>query len=503
MKMRGGIARWSREGVSLTGYAAGVSLWTMGAFNIPFFHYVLSATDITGGTRWVLIASLVLVLLLIHFLLIDLLVATTRMVGRVLLAVLNGLSALCTYFVVRYHALMDGTMMANVLHTRMSEADGFLTGPLLGWMIVLGLLPAIVIIAYPVRYERRLSTASVLSVLAALVVLIAANLPQTRWFGRHDAVLGGLIMPWSYIVNTGRVIAQEQAAQRQETPLPDATIQDETPSSVVLVIGESSRRANWQLYGYPRPTNPHLSLIPDLQVYRARAAATYTTAGLRAILSAFPSHTLYEILPNYLYRQGVDVVWRTSNWGEPPVHIPAYHTRQQLAEEWGIRPPLYDEILFRGIDTLISACPSKRQLIVLHTSTSHGPDYHNQYPPDYAWGDANDIVDAYDNTIRYTDSLLAELIDRLRLLAREESFVRRLAIIYISDHGESLGEKGCYMHGLPLAIAPPEQVEIPMVVWTSDGRRVWMDENENEDEVEQYAVFGMVVRLLGMRGIGE
>ena len=80
---------------------------------------------------------------------------------------------------------------------------------------------------------------------------------------------------------------------------------------MVLVIGESARKANFQFYGYERNTNPRLAKQEGLKVFQATACATYTTAGTKAILEPQNSDDLYEMLPNYAFRTGVDVSWRT------------------------------------------------------------------------------------------------------------------------------------------------------------------------------------------------
>lgn len=119
-------------------------------------------------------------------------------------------------------------------------------------------------------------------------------------------------------------------SNEKEILLPDAVVADRQKSVVVLVIGESARRANFSLYGYSKNTNPLLSKVPNLYHFDANSFATYTTAGVKSILEHTDPDKLYEILPNYLYRNDVDVVWRTSNWGEPPVHIKTYQKTEAL-----------------------------------------------------------------------------------------------------------------------------------------------------------------------------
>jgi lipid A ethanolaminephosphotransferase len=276
----------------------------------------------------------------------------------------------------------------------------------------------------------------------------------------------------------------------------------EEPTAVVLVIGESGRRANFELYGYPRPTNPLLAHRTDIHALPANACATYTTAAVRAMMQPTPSGTLVEALPNYLYRHGVDVVWRTNNWGEPPVHIEEYVTMDELKKQFPEADDGHEGALFAGIKQRIESSKAERVFIVLHTNTSHGAQYTAQYPEQFEVftpvahnveeGVKNipGLTNAYDNTIVYTDWLLNNLIDSLAAIPG-----RRTAMIYMSDHGESLGENGLFMHGVPMVTAPKEQYEIPLIVWLNGD---WRELRETEEPANSYAIYHSVLDLLGI-----
>jgi lipid A ethanolaminephosphotransferase len=281
---------------------------------------------------------------------------------------------------------------------------------------------------------------------------------------------------------------------------------DNEKAVVVLVIGESARKANFQLYGYDRNTNPLLSKQEGLKVYQATSCATYTTAGAKAILEPKNSDDLYELLPNYAFRMGVDVSWRTSNWGEPPIHVDEYITNEELGERYPDENQYYDGILLRGLRERIESSSKNKVLIVLHTSTSHGPKYADKYPKEFEAyqpvarnveeGEKNIglLVNAYDNTILYTDFLLDSLINTLRTMTDWKS-----AMIFISDHGESLGENKMFMHGLPMKLAPKVQYEIPFLVWTSNDYRTYKKEDELPAVLEQHYIFHSVLNLLSIQ----
>ena len=253
---------------------------------------------------------------------------------------------------------------------------------------------------------------------------------------------------------------------------------DNEKSVMVLVIGESGRNANFSLYGYERNTNPLLSKTPNVVHFPATSCATYTTAGVKCILEHKNTSDLYEILPNYLNRNDVEVIWRTTNWGEPPVHIDKYLKAEQLKPDCKGEDCDYDGVLLTGLKEQILASKKNKILIVLHTSTSHGPLYNQKYPAKFetfkpvctsvelAKCSPQELINSYDNTIIYTDYLLHRVIEDLKTLTDYKS-----AMLYVSDHGESLGEKNLYMHGIPMSVAPKEQYEIPFIIWTSDNSK--------------------------------
>jgi lipid A ethanolaminephosphotransferase len=308
------------------------------------------------------------------------------------------------------------------------------------------------------------------------------------------------------------MISSQHDEQAEEIKLPDGRITDNEKAVVVLVIGESARKANFQLYGYQRETNPLLSKQEGLKVYQANSCATYTTAGSKAILEPVNSDDLYELLPNYAFRTGADVAWRTSNWGEPPIHIDEYLTDTELAGQYPNENKDYDGILFAGIRERIESSKKNKVLIVLHTSTSHGPKYADKYPKEFEVfkpvaknveeGEKNIglLVNAYDNTIRYTDFLLDSLINTLRAMTEWHS-----AMIFISDHGESLGENKMFMHGLPMRLAPKVQYEIPFLVWTSERFRDYKTTSSDKEKgelpevLEQHYIFHSVLNLLSIQ----
>lgn len=495
-----------RKRISLFWFSCIVSVATLLFYNLPFFNYVANnANESTGGLIF-LIASLVVIMLAVNFMMTYLCMFLFRFVGRILLAIMGIINAVAVYFILTYNIIIDEVTIGNVFNTRYSEASGFFSWSLWGFML-LALLPALWCLLQPVVIGKAKKMGVYCgSSLGIILVFALLNYNQMLFVSQHDTELGGLLQPWSYLVNSIRVANIKNNKQAEEIKLPDGKITDNEKAVVVLVIGESARKANFQLYGYKRNTNPLLSKQQGLKVYPTNSCATYTTAGTKAILEPKSSDDLYELLPNYAFRTGADVSWRTFNWGEPPIHIDEYLTDKDLSEQYPDVDRNYDCILFAGLRQRIEQSAKNKVLIILHTSTSHGPKYADKYPKEFevfkpvannveeAEKNVSMLVNAYDNTIVYTDYLLNGLINTLRDMKDW-----RTAMIFISDHGESLGENKMFMHGLPMKLAPKTQYEIPFLVWTSDGYREYKSSSELPAVLEQHFVFHSVLNLLSIQ----
>ena len=473
-------------------------------FHYPFFKFVFNNVDYKSFTGVSIIVSLVIAMLVANAFALFLIFFFSRLVGKILLVLFFIINAVAVYFINTYSVIIDESMIGNVLNTNYSESSSFFSIKLVLYVVFLGILPSIFIIkAKIITVTVKKFLVSISLTLLFLLTLAFANASNWLWIDKNSKTLGGLAMPWSYAVNIPLFYIHQFKKNEKEILLPDATIKDNQKSVVILVIGESARSENFSLYGYPKNTNPLLSKTPNVSHFNATSDATYTTAGVKSIVEHENTDELYEILPNYLYRNNVDVIWRTTNWGEPPVHIKNYQNREALMPNCKGDDCDYDGILLSGLKEQILASKKNKILIVLHTSTSHGPTYSKKYPAQFEifkpvcnsveLGNCShtELVNAYDNTIVYTDYLLANVIEDLKQLQEYKS-----AMIFVSDHGESLGENNLYMHGLPRSIAPKQQYEIPFIVWTSDNSARQMKPNKI---LTQNYVFHSVLNFLNIQ----
>jgi lipid A ethanolaminephosphotransferase len=485
-------------------------------YHVPLVTFAAGSLGLSTATGNLTLATLLVIILSESVVLLALLaLVSIRLLKPCCMLIAMG-NAIAVYFVVSYHVVLDETMMGNVLNTNFAEASEYLHPTLAVYALALGILPCWVLARLHIRSTPRLHIAGV--ALGCLLITVIWCLLASRswlWFDQNSKRVGGMIMPSSYVINAGRYLAPRLIASDVPALLPPATFSSDEKTVVILVIGEAARAKNFQLYGYNRPTNPLLSKANVVALANATACATYTTAAVQCILSnvdsGSPFSKRYEPLPSYLQRNGVDVIWRTRNWGEPPIKVETYQTAGDLSAECTGARCAYDEILLSGLERRIKASSSQRIFVVLHQSGSHGPAYYAKYPAEFEYFKPvcksvelgkcshDELVNAYDNTILYEDYFLFRVVGILMQLQDAATL-----LIFVSDHGESLGEYGMYLHGIPYAIAPDVQKDIPFIIWMSDEfmrrKAVQRVRLESQGNHGQRDIFHTVMGAFSMHG---
>ena len=445
------------------------------------FGAAASTLDLADGSAWLALSTLFVLQLALTLLLLSLVALVSVRLAKAVGMLLFVVNAAALYFIHTYGVLIDKTMVGNVFNTDPAEAWGLFHVKLLLYVAVLGVLPALAIAATRVRRPGIVKQlAFTLSVAVAGAGWLYANSASWLWIDKHASRLGSLVLPWSYVINAARYQSALANASREQVPLPAATHVDDSDVIVVLVIGESARAKNFSLYGYGRSTNPELAAAGAVPLANTTSCATYTTESLQCMLSSLGSKTPFsdshEPLPSYVQRNGVDVTWRANNSGEPRMKVGRFEIAPAIRKTCtGDCSRLqYDDVLLYGLDAQLREAGSRKKLFVLHQTGSHGPQYFNRYPPRFetftpvcrtveqSKCTTQELVNAYDNTIRYTDHFLASVVALLKAQGTPA------VMLYVSDHGESLGEHGLYLHGTPMALAPDEQKDVPFIVWMSD-----------------------------------
>ncbi|NVK32436.1 MAG: sulfatase-like hydrolase/transferase [Gammaproteobacteria bacterium] len=426
------------------------------------------------------------------------------------LFVLNGVAM---HFMVRYGVVIDLAMVGNVFNTRVSEASVYLGFTFFFDVAFFGVLPAWLIAMQKIIFPRFLFRL-LIAPFSTFVFLVWAFVTSSTWpwIGEHSKQLGGLILPWNYVGNTWMHVSNSIDVKPVEL-LPDGDFgKSSIPNLLtILVIGESARSANFRQYGYERDTQPYTIEKGFVPLPSPRSCTTYTSGSLECILSHMgnkrSSFINYEPLQNYLSRMGVHVTWRTNNWGEPKSIVDLYQTRSEIVSECESYNcgDIYEDMgLLHGLEVLLEKNGARRDFVVLHQTGSHGSNYFEKYPDSFEvfspvcrsiqldLCSRQSLLNSYDNTIAYTDYFLFKLSELV-----ESKPNRPTLILYVSDHGESLGESGLYLHGTPNVMAPDVQRNIPFLVWTNEAfqsaKRIKSKWLRPEAEVNQNLVFHSVV----------
>jgi len=451
-----------------------VTLANMIIYHIPLYSFLTNNLNyLSIGGIATFITALV-ALFAITFLILSLVTIIVPPLIKPFCMILALTNSIAVYFVVTYHVILGKNMMGNAFNTRATEAMDLFHPMLLVYIFFLGVIPSFLLLKMRMNKVRRLRLLlHTLGILLVTLVIAYLNSASWLWFDKHAKHLGGIVMPWSYTINAIRYQGAQSNAPAKL--LPKAVFNNNQKMLVVLVIGESARSHNFSLYGYNRATNPLLEKDGVVALKQTQSSSTYTTASVASILSHNGSHGVYEPLPSYLKRHGADVIWRTSNWGQPHIDVNSFQTEGELVGQCEGKGCSYDEVLLTGLKTRIQSSDKQKIFVTLHTKGSHGPSYYMKYPKKFevftpvcksvelSNCSNQELINAYDNAILYTDYFLDKTIKLLKQLKDIPTL-----FIYISDHGESLGEYGLYLHGTPFSIAPEVQKNIPFIIWTSD-----------------------------------
>ncbi len=410
---------------------------------------------------------------------------------RVMLSLMLLVSAVTSWFMDTYGVGIDSEMLRNAIQTNPAEARDFLGWPLLWrvlWQAGLPMLWVWGVVLPPVTWFQALRQ-YVLGAVIGLVLLFAAALPlyvSYASFFRNQTLAEHLLVPTNIIRASAKLIRKSRHAgmpfvtvgldAQRVAPLSDR------PLLTLMIVGETARAANFSLGGYARPTNPLLQQRNVLYFSNVRSCGTATAMSVPCMFSDLPREEFdlnaadrRDNVLDMLQRAGLAVTWVDNQSGCKGVCV---RVPTEQAEQY--RPSLckdgecLDETLLRVMDSKLPAIQSD-SVLVLHEMGSHGPTYQRRVPPDHLVFKPTcaterienctheQLINAYDNTIAYTDYILAGLIDRLKQYEDRVDSV----LIYVSDHGESLGENGLYLHGQPFLMAPDVQVHVPMLMWFS------------------------------------
>lgn len=479
-----------RPEVPATRLVAILSAYFLVLMNISFWRFVFTHVSVSGFADGVFLLSLPILIFTVIY--AAFCVLLLPYVGKPLMVLILIVSAAVNYLTYQFGVFIDADMIRNTFETNPGEVKDLITLRSVSWLVLLGILPALIlcrvkIIFKPFFKELTGRLARVGILLLCLLVLTPFVYKEYASFGRNNRQVRRLVIPHNYIYAIVRYFQIEAQHRRPFTKLDEnakhVPYHGEKKTVFVLVLGETARAQNFSLNGYERETNPQLAKEDIVNFPHVTSAGTATAVSVPAIFSFAtrdgfnPTDARYtENLLDLLQQTGYKVLWLENDNGCKGVcaRVP---NKEMDVKNKKYCDGLYchDEIMLEELRDYLKNSKDDHLFIVLHTIGSHGPTYFRRYPQEFKkftptcdteeiqTCTREQIVNTYDNTILYADYISASVIDMLKKHPKWES-----GMMYVSDHGESLGENGVYLHGLPYAIAPETQTRVPMVIWMSD-----------------------------------
>jgi lipid A ethanolaminephosphotransferase len=475
---------------------AGASLWMAGAGNAPLWRELQSLGLLGAQGGGLLALSLAGLLATVLYALLSLL--AWRPVLKPVIVALLFATALGAHFMWTYHVAIDAAMATNTLQTDWHEVQDLVT-PRLGLVLLVGAaLPSWLVwnAAVDHRPWRQQALRNLVGVVASLLLLVAMVLLSFQPLAstmRNHKELRYLLNPLNSLYALAQNAFGHQHAKGPVLPAGlDAKVAagaGEKPRMLVLVLGETGRSGNFGLNGYARDTTPELSRLQAVSFPDAWSCGTSTAASVPCMFSPLGREGYLaraqdtESLVDVLQHAGLAVLWIDNQPGGCKGvcdRVPTVNTAVGDDPQLCPRGECRDEVLVRGLDERVAALPAERRrkgvVLVMHQMGSHGPAYAERSPQEFKRFlpectsshlpdcSGEQLRNAYDNTIAYTDHVLAATI---RWLQHRPDY--DTAMLYVADHGESLGENNLYLHGLPYALAPDVQKHVPWITWLSPG----------------------------------
>uniref|UniRef100_UPI003F5774EF phosphoethanolamine transferase EptA n=1 Tax=Klebsiella aerogenes TaxID=548 RepID=UPI003F5774EF len=499
--------------------------------NLAFYRQVFPLLPVNNLHNWLVFLSMPIVAISVMNIITTL--ASFLKLDRVVISLFILLSASAQYFIWTFGVVIDRSMIANIFDTTPAESFALLSTQM---VIVLGLSGLLmVLVAWWIKVRRPASFwrgAAMrllnIAVSALLIVLVAALFYKDyASVFRNNKELVKSLSPSNSIV----ALNSWYAHNRMDN-LPLVKIGEDAKQKAVMhngprknltivVLGETSRAENFSLGGYDRETNPRLKQDDVVYFPKTTSCGTATAVSVPCMFSNMPRAHYDEELAHHqegvldiLQRAGVQVLWNDNDGGCKGAcdRVPHQNvTNLNLSGEC-IDGECYDDVLFHNLDSYIDNL-QQDGIIVLHTIGSHGPTYYNRYPAEFKkfppTCDTNEIqsctqqqlTNTYDNTILYVDYVVDKAIKLLQ--SKQDRFTTSL--VYLSDHGESLGEDGVYLHGLPYSIAPDTQKHVPMLLWLSPDyqQRYGVSSQclQQQAKTNDYSQDNLFSTLLGLLGV--
>jgi lipid A ethanolaminephosphotransferase len=475
-------------------FALSVSAIWLLLYNFRFWESTVAAMWHPTFGSALFMVSLALTVLGVQALL--LLLMPTRWLMRAWASVMFMVAASSAYFIGAFGAVMNKDMMRNVLETDPAEVAGLVNVDFIAHMLLFGVLPALLVwrVDLPARrWSRQMWQRAQFLVCVLIVAAVGIFTSSAHYavFLREHKTIRYTITPTAAASSLVGLVASSTRDSGKPLlnaggPVQRTAAVHRKPLVIFLVVGETARAADFQLAGYGRNTNPELQVTAGLTFFsHATSCGTATAYSVPCMFShtgrehfSLDDSKRYTNLLDAFAEAGFDIEWRDNNAGCKGVCNRVRQINYTDRRDPDLCPHGYcfDEIMLGDLPEKLDKI-DRDTLVVFHQIGSHGPAYSERYPPAFERFkpachtnelnkcSAQEIVNAYDNSIAYTDHVLARQINMLKTAGDHVDSM----LIYLSDHGESLGEQGVYLHGLPYSFAPRQQKEVPFMLWTSQG----------------------------------
>ncbi|HCB30311.1 MAG TPA: lipid A phosphoethanolamine transferase [Acinetobacter lwoffii] len=493
-----------KKSISLSGFNMLLAMWLGLILNFAFYQKIHEFTPYTNLKAGVLLVATALIIIAFYNLVLQWL--NWKWNAKILASALIILGGFSAYFVNSLGVVITPDQIQNMLQTDAREVRDLWSMRLVIWTLVFVVFPLFIIWMLkiqPASLGHQLvhkSLSSVVSLGLILGLLFCFYVDYAAIFREHRD-LKGMLSPQNSIAST--LSYYKKKAPKANLPLvafgedahllQQAQMQDH-PKLMVLVVGETARAESFALNGYARNTNPELSKLAVINFNQVSSCGTATAVSVPCMFSGMSRETYDEQLASHreglldiVQRAGYQVTWIDNNSGCKGAcdRVQKYQIPAQLKQKWcDAGGECFDEILVDSLKDYLAHLDKNNpqpQLIVLHQMGSHGPAYFKRskapYQPFQPTCNSNaiqgcsteELKNSYDNSIVYTDHVLAQIIETLKQQTQYQT-----GFWYLSDHGESTGEHGLYLHGAPYSMAPTQQTHVPMLMWFSDA---WKQQN--------------------------
>jgi len=467
-----------------------VSLVFVLFYNYPFFSHVLAEFTCKSFMECLRIASLGIILWSIINIFLTMM--SSRYTTKPLIIILLLISSFTTYFMNTYNIIIDDSMIRNALQTDIAESLDLFSTKLLLYILFLGIFPAYIVYNTKILYHDTLKEIRTkikvifFSIAFITMSLFTFNKFYTSFF-REYKILRFYTNPTYWIYSIGWYI-QDSYKNKNQTLKKiglDAKIKNNTTRKIVfMIVGEAARADHFSLNNYKRNTNPKLSSENIINFSKMYSCGTSTAYSVPCMFSIYTrknySYKKARYTENALdvlkHTKKVAILWRDNNSDSKGVALRVLHQNYKTPKNNTICDKECRDIgMLVGLNTFIEKNKNKNILIILHQMGNHGPEYYKRYTKPYEIFtpvcktnqlqecSKESIANAYDNALRYTDNFLYKTIELAKKYKNADT-----AVLYMSDHGESLGENGIYLHGLPYFIAPDAQIHIGSFLWLNN-----------------------------------